>query len=167
MQHKDDSNRRDPNDDSWKRPLSDAPVQEFRADSGAIIRVDRQNRVLCHAKRKDGQLCKAPVVTGMKVCKMHGGSTQAAKRGAALRLAELVNPAIATLAREMTNADKSADKQRAANSILDRAGHGRHQIIEASDSREILRQGLLDLWNEGQKEGVETEEPDAPSISEK
>lgn len=148
MQHINASNP----DDSWKRPLSEAPVTEYRAENGEVIRIDQQNRVLCHAKRKDGQLCKSPAITGMKVCKMHGGSTKAAKRGAALRLAELVNPAIATLAREMANADKSADKQRAANSILDRAGYGRHQVIEASDSREILRQGLLEIWSEGQKD---------------
>lgn len=152
MQQNDGSNKRDPGDDSWKRPLSDAPVREFRAENGDVIRIDKQNRVLCHAKRKDGELCKSPAITGMKVCKMHGGSTKAAKRGAALRLAELVNPAIATLAREMANADKSADKQRAANSILDRAGYGRHQVIEASDSREILRQGLMEIWSEGQKD---------------
>ena len=56
------------------------------------------------------------------MCRMHGGAAPQVKRAAQLRLLELINPAIATLAREMAQADRSVDRQRAANSILDRAG---------------------------------------------
>lgn len=144
MQHTTASNP----DESWKRPLSEAPVTEYQAENGEIIRIDQQGRVLCHAHRRDKKLCMNPRVTGMKVCRLHGGSTQAAKNSAKIRLAELVNPAIATLAREMTQADSSADKQRAANSILDRAGYGRQHVVQAADAQDILYERLLRLAEE-------------------
>lgn len=103
-------------------------------------RYDDQNRRLCHAKsQRSGELCRAPAMAGQRVCRVHGGSTPQAKQAAKLRLASLVNPAIGTLAREMTRADRSADRQRAANSILDRAGIGRVQHIDnVADSKELL-----------------------------
>lgn len=130
------------------RPLSDAPVTELIDSTGKLVRIDAAGRVLCHATRRDGEKCKSPAVTGMKVCRMHGGSTERAKNGAKLRLAELVNPAIATLAREMTQADRSVDRQRAANSVLDRAGYGRHTKIEVGDAKELLYQRLLAMTEE-------------------
>lgn len=156
-----DSKRRAQGSDlpeGW-RPLSDAPVTELVGPDGKLIRVDAVGRLLCHARRRDGELCKAAVTTGMKVCRMHGGSTQRAKNGARLRLAELINPAIATLAREMTNADKSVDRQRAANSILDRGGLGRHAKIEMQDAKELLYQRMLAMTEE-----AEGDEPDAEDM---
>jgi methyl coenzyme M reductase beta subunit len=47
------------------------------------------------------------------------------KASAQLRLAELVNPALATIAREMTTSPFSAVRLRAAQDVLDRAGIGR------------------------------------------
>lgn len=79
---------------------------------------------------------------------MHGGSSPQARNKAKLRLAELVDPAIATLAREMASADKSSDRQRAANSILDRSGFGRSRKIEGADARELLTQKLLEMQAE-------------------
>jgi len=79
----------------------------------------------------------------MTVCRTHGGASKQAQNKAKLRLAELVDPAIATLAREMATAETSADRQRAANSILDRAGWGRVSAIEGGDVRELLIARLL------------------------
>lgn len=138
--------------------LSNAPVQEIALAEGISIRLDAQGRLLCKAKRRDGQLCKAPAVAGMRVCKLHGGKSPQAKNAAKLRLAELVNPAIATLAREMTQADKSADKQRAANSLLDRAGYGRVQRMEVADAKELLLQRLLAMRDEEETPTEETDE---------
>lgn len=108
------------------------------------FRYDQQNRLLCTAmSRRSGELCKAPAMKGQRVCRVHGGASSQARRKAKLRLMELVDPAIATLAREMTQADKSADKQRAANSILDRAGFGRQQQVEVDDARALLLQQIL------------------------
>lgn len=109
-------------------------------------RVDDHNRVLCsaHASRT-GELCRAPAMHGQRVCRLHGGGTQASKAKAKLRLAGLVDPAIATLAREMVNGDTSAARQSAANSILDRAGWGRVTRVEAVDARQVLLDRLREL----------------------
>lgn len=92
---------------------------------------------------------------GQRVCKFHGGASPQAKAKARLRLLELVDPAIATLAREMVQADLSSDRQKAANSILDRAGYARMSRIEAVDAREVLIQRLLDLRAQWETEDAE------------
>lgn len=111
-------------------------------------RIDEYGRLLCHATARNGEPCNGAAVTGMKVCRMHGGSSPQARNRAKLRLAELVDPAIGTLARVMTNSDGQStpgDRLRAANSILDRAGHGRMTKVEAVDARELLTQRLLEM----------------------
>jgi hypothetical protein len=60
------------------------------------------------------------------------------KRSAQLRLLELIDPAIARLAHEMDKAARSADRQRAANSILDRAGVVRSTTPDADLARALL-----------------------------
>lgn len=75
-----------------------------------------------------------------------------------VKLGDLVDPAIAVLAREMVQADKSADRQRAANSILDRAGLSR--TISSPDSEasaELLKEKLIQL--KAQREEIITEVP--------
>lgn len=82
-------------------------------------------------------------------CRLHGGASPQARRKARLRLAELVDPAIATLARVMVNGARDQDKLRAAEAILDRAGHPRASRIEGAlaieDARAILIERLLEL----------------------
>jgi hypothetical protein len=117
-----------------------------QVDVWANLRRDQQGRALCHAHSgRTGELCNAPAVRGMTVCRTHGGASKQAINKAKLRLAELVDPAIATLAREMATAETSADRQRAANSILDRAGWGRVTAIEGGDVRELLIARLLSM----------------------
>jgi len=129
-------------------PMSqDQEIARAYATSGDMQpRIDDMNRVLCkaHASRT-GELCRAPAMAGQMVCRLHGGGTQASKAKAKLRLAGLVDPAIATLAKEMVNADSSRDKQAAANSILDRAGWGRVTRVEAVDARQVLLDRLREL----------------------
>lgn len=116
-------------------------------------RFDAQGRRLCGAtSRRSGKLCRSPAMNGQEVCRMHGGSTKQAKAKAKLRLMELVDPAIAVLAREMSTADKSADKQRAANSILDRAGFGRQQQVDVEDARTALLHQILEARGQSVEE---------------
>ena len=75
------------------RPLSDAPVTEVPQPNGNVIRLDQQGRMLCKAKRRDGELCKSPAVTGMLVCRIHGASSRQSKNMRKLRLAELADAA--------------------------------------------------------------------------
>lgn len=80
---------------------------------------------------------------------MHGGAAPQTKRKASLRLLELIDPAIATLAREMATAEKSADKQRAANSILDRAGMPRRtEVVDAGSATDLLIERIRELREE-------------------
>lgn len=100
----------------------------------------------CTATSKTtGDRCGAMAVSGARVCTYHGGGAPQVKRKAQLRLLELVEPAIATLAREMTTADKSSDRQRAANSILDRAGMPRTQVVDAGAAKDLLMARITSL----------------------
>lgn len=65
---------------------------------------------------------------------------------------ELVDPAIATLGREMMKAENSRDRQSAANSILDRAGYGRAQQITTDDARSMLLHRLLEAQQKPDEE---------------
>lgn len=99
----------------------------------------------CVAIQPSGFACYRKPIPGGNVCEKHGGAAKQVKRAAQLRLAALIEPAIATLAREMVQADKSVDRQRAANSLLDRAGVTRQNEVEHGDAREILVARLLEL----------------------
>lgn len=99
----------------------------------------------CTATNKAGGKCGAWAIAGARVCRLHGGGAPAVKRKAQLRLLELVEPAIATLAREMATAEKSADRQRAANSILDRAGMPRTQVVDAGAAKDLLLARITSL----------------------
>lgn len=92
-----------------------------------------------------GERCRQPAYPGASVCKFHGGAAKQVKQAAALRLASLVSPAIGTLAREMVKAERSADRQRAANSILDRAGIVRQSSSDADTARQLLIERLRAL----------------------
>ena len=96
-------------------------------------------RPRCTAKSKQSQeRCKRAATPGTNVCANHGSRAPQVKRKAALRLLELADPAIATLAREMVQADSSADRQKAANSILDRVGVVRGFSITSEDAKHSL-----------------------------
>jgi hypothetical protein len=60
------------------------------------------------------------------VCRLHGGAAPQTQRAAKLRLLELVDPAIATLAKEMINPKaRPIERVKAAEAVLDRAGYGK------------------------------------------
>ncbi|AWY05344.1 hypothetical protein QC999_gp19 [Microbacterium phage Cressida] len=103
----------------------------------------------CTAKTRQGGRCRNAPIEGGTVCRMHGGSAPQVKRRAALRLLELVDPAVATLAREMATATKSADRQRAANSILDRAGVVRRDSPAKEDVYDLVAERLRALREQG------------------
>lgn len=127
------------------------PMQPVDPTARPEPRYDAMNRLLCRARTRTGEQCNSPAMTGQRVCRMHGGATPQARNKARLRLAELVAPAIATLAREMASADKSTDRLRAANSILDRAGWGRVSTVETADAREVLLERLAQMRDEAQQ----------------
>lgn len=110
-----------------------------------MARAGMTGRRCSATSRQTGEQCKLPPISGGTVCRFHGGSAPQTKQKAALRLASLVDPAIGTLAREMVKAEKSSDRQRAANSILDRAGITRGQSAELDVARALLYDRLLEI----------------------
>ena len=117
--------------------------------SDAPMDVPTSGKRVCSARRTNGQPCGKPPIKGGTVCATHGGSAPQVRRKAALRLLELVDPAISTLAREMVQADKSADRQRAANSLLDRAGVPRTAtVIDGESAKALLVERINALRDE-------------------
>jgi hypothetical protein len=115
---------------------------EAQADGSDARPITRQ----CTAKsQQSGKRCRRHAIKGGTVCATHGGRAPQVKERARIRLAALVDPAITTLAREMTTAQASSDRQRAANSILDRAGLSRGVAPEVELARALLIERLVSL----------------------
>jgi hypothetical protein len=126
---------------------------------GKPVRVDSTGRLLCTAKRRGtDQLCNGLAMRGQRVCRVHGGSAPRAKAKAKLRLAELIDPAIATLAREMTNIATGTpnSRLRAAENVLDRGGLPRRAEVGTEDSRALLLTRLIAMRAEAGGEQAET-----------
>lgn len=110
-----------------------------RADEMTEEDYTHNGQIRCQAKSKSsGQRCKSSVVPGAAVCRIHGGSASQVREAGKLRLSKLVNAAIAQLAKEMINAEKSSDRIRASNSILDRAGLPRELGISQESAVDML-----------------------------
>lgn len=76
----------------------------------------------CSAKSKQsGKPCKQPAIPGGTVCRFHGGSAPQVIRSAKERLAALVDPAIARLAK-LLKSKKDVAAYRAVKDVLDRNG---------------------------------------------
>lgn len=90
--------------------------------------------------------CERAKTPGATVCASHGSAAPQVRRRAQLRLVELIDPAIAVLAKEMVDARvKSADRQRAANSILDRAGVPRRTEVDHGAAQALLMDRLQEV----------------------
>lgn len=107
------------------------------ADCVRELTFDNQPRCIRWAT-STGHRCERARTPGTTICHKHGSNNPGIRRNAQLRLVELIDPAIATLAREMTTAKGSADRQRAANSLLDRAGVPRRTEVDYGAAQALL-----------------------------
>lgn len=89
--------------------------------------------LVCTAHKTNGEPCRAPVIRGAKVCKMHGGMAGHVREAARLRLERLVDPAISTVREMMLRGDSHTVRLKAAESILDRAGIIAEQKVEVDN----------------------------------
>lgn len=122
------------------------PPLDDRTHGGSAEPTEKPITRQCTAKSsQSGKRCRKSAIQGGTVCATHGGRAPQVKDRARLRLAALVDPAITTLAREMTGAQASNDRQRAANSILDRAGMSRGVPPEVELARALLIDRLVTL----------------------
>lgn len=118
--------------------------------------------VRCRGTNRRGTQCGRHAVPGAAVCRMHGGAAPQVQRKAALRLAALVDPAIATLAREMTNqtTGSAMSRLRAAENVLDRAGYPRRLETDAGTARELLAARLIEIAAERSAEQAQSASED-------
>jgi len=85
----------------------------------------------CTAHARSGEQCKRRPIPGGTVCCMHGGKTPVVQAKARQRLLEMVDPALAQLARLLADATvPDPVKLGAAKDILDRAGFNAKQLLE-------------------------------------
>ena len=71
----------------------------------------------CHATNRNGKRCTHFPMVGQRVCHMHGGKSPQALRKAEERMRDLVDPAIASLRRQI-----DADEFPAVKFVLEYAG---------------------------------------------
>lgn len=114
------------------------------------LRFDAQNRRLCSAHTKKGTPCRAPAVTGSKVCHRHGAAKGTPGRAAAdqLTLSELVNPSLLAL-RDLIQSPTTSDaaKVSAIRTILERAGYQEaYELSERELEQEL--QKVIDRYLE-------------------
>jgi hypothetical protein len=102
----------------------------------------------CKATSRAGHRCKQPAIDGGTVCRYHGGNAPQVKAAAARRLATLVDPAIAVLARLLRPRRGALTRLEldAARDVLDRNGFAAaraHRLVnEAGEDRGLT---LADL----------------------
>ena len=85
----------------------------------------------CTAKSKQrGAQCDRYKTAGHNVCYYHGAESPQAKNKVDRLFALAADLALEVLVSEMEHADNSADRIRAARSILDRAGYGPLRRVE-------------------------------------
>ena len=129
-----------------------APAKPAKPKPKKAPATEAPARPQCTAtSRTTGNRCGQRPIPGGFVCRYHGGKAPQVQRSARGRLAELVMPAIETLNHEREHAKRSADRQRAANSILDRAGITRGHSAEVDAARALLLERILTLRAESGK----------------
>jgi len=98
--------------------------------------LEKDPKLRCHARTRDGDQCQHYPMLGQLVCHMHGGKSPQAKAKAEERLAQLVHPAIARLARLIESADQDSVSFNAAKLALELNGFkatvevkGEHEMV--------------------------------------
>lgn len=108
---------------------------------------------LCTAKSsQSGKPCKRHAIAGGTVCPTHGGSAPRVKEAAKRRLLELVDPALAVLARSMKQSPPPDRKKFATDAAYETAvlAHFRDQIpaaVALKAATEVLDRADIDTEN--------------------
>jgi hypothetical protein len=123
--------------------LPDPMEDPYGLTEQVLARIPRPK---CRATNKRGTQCGRYAIPGGMVCNLHGGRAPQVRDKARLRLAALIEPAIQRLATEM-DSEKTppADRIRAANSILDRAGYGRIATLDVEAARDVLTERIITI----------------------
>lgn len=101
----------------------------MQADASNITCLERRCKAV---SSRTGEPCRRWAILGGRVCPTHGGSIKRVKQSAQQRLAEMVDPALTSLAELVESADSDGIKLAAIKDVLDRAGFKPKERIEQS-----------------------------------
>lgn len=135
-------------------PAMSASESVFRGRYGPDVQQCTAN------SHQTGDRCGQAAIRGGRVCMWHGGNLPNVKAKANLRLLELVDPAIARLARVMAQGSEG-NALKAANSILDRAGIVRRGDIDTAAAQALLLERLREMQENRVVQGEVIDPPDA------
>ena len=120
----------------------------------------------CKAKSKQSQQrCKRHAIAGGTVCAIHGGKASQVIAAARLRLAALVDPAIARLEKVIKDPEHEASAVRAAKDVLDRAGLKPTDTLEIEGDTEVYDPGREVLSDEALEALIELAEKQLAAAS--
>lgn len=115
----------------------------------------------CTAHNRQGNPCGAFAVPGATVCRHHGGNAPQVRRKAAMRLNDMIEPALAVMFKIMVDSGaKNGDRLRAVENVLDRAGMPR-TVVEQEDpdlSVDVFLTKLQQVHEANMIEGETTDE---------
>ena len=120
----------------------------------------------CKAKSKQSQQrCKRHAIAGGTVCAIHGGKASQVIAAARLRLAALVDPAIARLEKVIKDPEHEASAVRAAKDVLDRAGLKPTDTLKIEGDTEVYDPGREVLSDEALEALIELAEKQLAAAS--
>lgn len=132
--------------------LPDPEDDPFGLTEQVLARIPRPK---CRATNRAGNQCGRYAVPGGMVCNMHGGKAPQVRDKARLRLISMIEPALSVLSDVMADKDAAnADRIRAANSVLDRAGYARVAVLDVEAARDVLTERIITIMeNDDTKPG--------------
>lgn len=123
-------------------------AEDYLPNGTRRCRANARNEEALAGWPSDRRRCRKTATPGSPVCGIHGSKNPAAARKARLRLHELVDPAVAQLARILADpATKASDRLRAIENILDRAGHPRRTQVDVDEARALLPERLAAIMD--------------------
>jgi hypothetical protein len=123
--------------------LPDPTAPDPWVTEGVLAKIPRPK---CRATNRQGKPCGHYAIPGGMVCGTHGGKAPQVRDKARLRLISMIDPALQVLSDVMSSEKAAdADKLRAANSVLDRAGYARVQVLDIEAAREVLTERILTI----------------------
>ena len=123
--------------------LPDPTADPYGITEGVLARIPRPK---CRATNRQGNPCGRYAIPGGMVCTTHGGKAPQVRDKARIRLISMIEPALNVLSDVMADKDAAhADKLRAANSVLDRAGYARVAVLDIDAARDLLTERILTI----------------------
>jgi hypothetical protein len=123
--------------------LPDPSVDPYGLTEQVLARIPRPK---CRATNRAGNPCGRYAIPGGMVCSTHGGKAPQVRDKARIRLIGMIEPALQVLSDVMADEKAAhADKLRAANSVLDRAGYARVAVLDIDAARDLLTQRILTI----------------------